>query len=224
MPGGSRREPSEVEVAVAKARVVRRRAPAAQDGAFGDSAGDVRLDLLAVRGGDQRAGLGVGVERSAERDLLGAPDDLVDEPSWSDCSTMRRAPAEQTWPECRNTAVSAKSTAVSKSASAKTTFGFFPPSSSATRLTVGAAAAIARVPERPAGERDHVDVRVLRQRRAGGGPAPRTRLATPAGSPASSSARISRTAVDGVSSLGLSTKVLPANRAGATFQIACSSG
>ncbi len=60
---------------------------------------------------------------------------------------MSRAPAEHTWPECRNTAVSAKSTAVSKSASAKTTLGFFPPSSSATRLTVDAAAAITRVPE-----------------------------------------------------------------------------
>ena len=56
------------------------------------------------------------------------------------------------------------------------------------------------------------------------GPAPRTRLATPAGSPASSSARISRMAVDGVSSLGLSTNVLPASRAGATFHDACSSG
>ena len=67
--------------------------------------------------------------------------------------------------------MSAKSTAVSKSASAKTTLGFFPPSSSATRLTVAAAAAITRVPDGDtAGERDHVDVRVLRQRRTGGGP------------------------------------------------------
>ena len=66
--------------------------------------------------------------------------------------------------------MSAKSTAVSKSASAKTTLGFLPPSSSATRLTVDAAAAITRVPDGDAaGERDHVHVRVLRQRCAGRG-------------------------------------------------------
>ena len=40
---------------------------------------DVRLDLLAVRGGDQRAGLGLVVERAAEPDPLGAADELVDE-------------------------------------------------------------------------------------------------------------------------------------------------
>ena len=46
------------------------------------------------------------------------------------------------------------------------------------------------------------------------GPAPSTRLATPAGTPASSSRPISRIAVCGVSSLGLSTKVLPGGQAG----------
>ncbi len=46
------------------------------------------------------------------------------------------------------------------------------------------------------------------------GPAPRTRLPTPAGSPASSSRRIRWIAECGVSSLGLSTKVLPAARQG----------
>ena len=66
--------------------------------------------------------------------------------SWRESSTISRAPAEQTWPECRNTAVRAKSTAVSKSASAKTTLGFLPPSSSATFFTVAAAVAMIRLP------------------------------------------------------------------------------
>ena len=56
------------------------------------------------------------------------------------------------------------------------------------------------------------------------GPAPSTRLPTPAGSPASARVSISSTAVDGVSSLGLSTKVQPAASAGATFHDVCSSG
>jgi hypothetical protein len=56
------------------------------------------------------------------------------------------------------------------------------------------------------------------------GPAPRTRLPTPAGSPASSRIRIRWTEVWGVSSLGLSTNVLPAARHGATFQEAWRSG
>ena len=59
-----------------------------------------------------------------------------------DFSTNNRAPAEQTWPECKKTAVSALSIAASISASAKTIFGFLPPSSSATFLTVSLAAAI----------------------------------------------------------------------------------
>ena len=59
---------------------------------------------------------------------------------------------------------------------------------------------------------------------AASAPAPRTRLPTPAGSPASSSSRIKMMLVCGVSSLGLSTKVFPAARQGATFHDACSSG
>ena len=55
-------------------------------------------------------------------------------------------------------------------------------------------------------------------------PSPRTRLATPAGSPSLSRMSISRMAVCGVSSAGLSTKEQPAAIAGATFQATCSSG
>ena len=55
-------------------------------------------------------------------------------------------------------------------------------------------------------------------------PVPSTRLPTPAGSPASSSSRIRWIAECGVSSLGLSTNVLPAARHGATFHDTWRSG
>ena len=103
--------------------------------------------------------------------------------------------------------------------------GFLPPSSSATFLTVPAAAAMTL---RPVASPPVNETRSTSGLSASGAPAPApapsTRLATPAGSPASASRRISRITVDGVSSLGLRTNVLPAARAGATFQDACSSG
>ena len=115
--------------------------------------------------------------------------------------------------------------AASRSASAKTMLGFLPPSSRATRFTVGAAAAMIRRP---------VTMPPVKETRSTSGasvsigptrsPAPVTRLATPVGRPTSVSASTSHIAVDGVSSLGLSTKVFPAASAGATFQAVCSSG
>ena len=142
-----------------------------------------------------------------------------------DSSTTSRAPAEQTWPECRKTAVIAMSRAVARSASAKTMLGFLPPSSRATFFTVPEAAAMMRlpVPRPPVNE-----TRSTRGSSLSGapalGPSPRTRLPTPAGSPASSSSRIRWIAVCGESSLGLSTNVQPAASAGATFQETWSSG
>ena len=56
-------------------------------------------------------------------------------------STSSREPAEQTWPAWKKAASSARSTAMSRSASAKTMLGFLPPSSSATRLKLLSAAA-----------------------------------------------------------------------------------
>ena len=55
-------------------------------------------------------------------------------------------------------------------------------------------------------------------------PGPTTTLTTPSGSPASSAIRSNSSAVSGVSSAGLSTTVLPAASAGASFQIAIASG
>ena len=117
------------------------------------------------------------------------------------------------------------SSAVSRSASAKTMLGFLPPSSSATFFTVPDAVAMIRlpVPSPPVKE-----TRSTRGSSLSGapafGPSPTTRLPTPAGRPASSSSRIRWIAVWGESSLGLSTNVQPAASAGATFQDTCSSG
>ncbi len=143
---------------------------------------------------------------------------------------MRRAPAEQTWPLWMKAALRAWSTAVSKpssvaQASAKTTLGFLPPSSRATFLTPGAAAWATLVPlTRPPVKEIRSTSGCSESRAPTECPGPVTMLATPAGSPASTSSSISAMVVIGVISLGLMTKVLPAARAGATFQLAWSSG
>ena len=55
-------------------------APAAPEhGSLPESPRHVLLDLLPVLGGDERAGLGIGVEGTAEADALGAAHDLVDD-------------------------------------------------------------------------------------------------------------------------------------------------
>ena len=77
----------------------------------------------------------------------------------------------------------------------------------------------------PAGERDQVDARVRGQRRTGLGPGAQDEVADAraAGRPPPAAASGgSRSA--GVSSLGLSTNVLPAARQGATFHETWSSG
>ena len=103
--------------------------------------------------------------------------------------------------------------------------GFLPPSSSATFFTVPAAAAMIA---RPVASPPVNDTRSTRGSVDSGAPAfapsPTTRLPTPDGSPASSSSFIRWMAVCGVSSLGLSTNVLPAARHGATFHDTWSSG
>ena len=136
--------------------------------------------------------------------------------SWIDSSTTSRAPAEHTWPECRKTAVSAKSSAASQVGVGEHDVGVLAaqlegdllhrlrgrghdplpvarPPVNDTRSTRGSSPSGA--PARGAGAEHQVgDARP--------------------GRPASSSSRISRIAVCGVSSLGLSTKVLPAARRG----------
>ena len=124
-----------------------------------------------------------------------------------------------------NAAVSALSTAVSKSASAKTMLGLFPPSSSATFFMLPAAP---RIRARPA------SMPPVREMRSTSGlsasawptrpPGPRTRLTTPAGTPASSSSRVRWIAVSGVTDAGFMTVVLPAASAGAIFHDSWRSG
>ena len=93
-----------------------------------------------------------------------------------------RAPAEHTWPECRKTAVRAKSSATSRSASAKTMLGFLPPSSSATLFTVAAAAAMIARPVWSPPVNETRSTRGSVDRRAPAvAPAPSTRLPTPGG-------------------------------------------
>lgn len=150
--------------------------------------------------------------------------------SRTDSSTISRDPAEHTWPLWMKAALSAWSTAVSKpssvaQASANTTLGFLPPSSSATFLTDSAAARITFVPLlSPPVKETRSTPGCSASRAPTVAPGPVTMLATPAGSPASVSSAISATVVSGVISLGLITKVLPAARAGAIFQLAWSSG
>ncbi len=143
---------------------------------------------------------------------------------------MRRAPAEQTWPLWMKAALRAWSTAVSKpssvaQASAKTTLGFLPPSSRATFFTVTAAAWATFVPlMRPPVKETRSTSGCSARRAPTVWPGPVTMLATPAGRPASTSRSMRAIVVSGVISLGLTTKVLPAARAGAIFQLAWSSG
>ena len=193
------------------------RAPAApQRRALGDPAGDVRLDLLAVRGGDQRTGLGVVVERAAEADPLRAPTSSSTNSSWIDSSTTSRAPAEQTWPECRKTAVSAKSRAVSQVGVGEHHVGVLAAQLEGDLLHRGGRGGHDPLAGRQsAGERHEVDARVLAERRA----RPRAGAEHEVGDPGGQrrpprAGRISRIAVCGVSSLGLSTNVLPAARRG----------
>ena len=69
----------QVVEAVGQGRVVGAGAAAAQHGALGEPAGDVRLDLVAVRRAGERTGLGLVVERAAEPDPLRPLDERVDE-------------------------------------------------------------------------------------------------------------------------------------------------
>ena len=121
--------------------------------------------------------------------------------------------------------MSAWSTAVSKSESANTMLGFLPPSSSAIRFTVPAAAAMI---DRPVARPPVNDTMSTRGSVTSGeptsAPGPRTRLTTPSGRPASSSSPISLIVVSGVTSLGFTIAVLPAASAGASFHEICSSG
>ncbi len=140
-------------------------------------------------------------------------------------STRRREPAEHTSPWLKNTPIMAHSTAPSRSASAKTMLGDLPPSSSPTFFRLPTAALAMSWPVRVLPVKVIMSMSWLSASSwPAAGPVPRIRLAVPAGSPTSSKILNSSTADNGVSSLGLKTTQLPAASAGASFQVAISSG
>ena len=140
-------------------------------------------------------------------------------------STRMRERAQQSWPALPNTASGAAAAAASRSASANTMFADLPPSSSVTRLIVCAApAAIARPTSVEPVNAIFATSGCSTSRAPQVEPGPATTLTTPSGIPASSAIRSNSSAVSGVSSAGLSTTVLPAASAGASFQDAIVSG
>src|SRR6185312_7571477 len=112
------------------------------------------------------------------------------------------------------------SSARSRSASANTITGFFPPSSKCTRFNVGAPCAmiaepVALSPTKPIALIAGCSVSAL----PASSPMPCTVLRTPSGTPACLTSRASRSAVTGDHSAGLWTTVHPAASAGAIFQV-----
>jgi hypothetical protein len=98
-------------------------------------------------------------------------------------------------------------------------FADLPPSSCATRFTVGAARAATRVPARLEPVNDTMSTPGCAAIASPTvGPSPGTMLNTPAGTPAACIVSAHRMALNGASSDGFSTMVQPAARAGATLQ------
>ncbi|GBH18677.1 Ribonucleotide reductase alpha subunit [Pseudomonas syringae pv. actinidiae] len=99
-------------------------------------------------------------------------------------------------------------------------FGDLPPSSCVTRLTVGAAACATKAPAR---FEPVIEIMSISGCAAiappTSGPLPLTRLNTPGGRPASCTSCVNSKALNGDSSLGLSTTVQPAAMAGATLAV-----
>ena len=135
--------------------------------------------------------------------------------SYADCSTRMRERAQQSWPALSNTAIGAAAAACFRSESANTMLALLPPSSSVTRFTWSAQPAMIRLP---------TSVEPVKQTLRTAGcvtkrsptiePFPGMTVKTPSGKPASRPSSPRRIAVNGVSSAGLRTTVLPAASAG----------
>ena len=109
-------------------------------------------------------------------------------------------------------------TARARSASSRITFGDLPPSSIATGLTVAEASSETRRPARVEPVKETMSTPGCPATASPAtGPVPVRRLKTPAGRPAASITSARMKALSGVTSLGLSTTVQPAARAGATL-------
>src|SRR5258707_11713686 len=124
-----------------------------------------------------------------------------------------------------NTPNSAPSTAASQSASAKNTFGDFPPSSSVTRFRVSAALFTIILPTVALPVNAILSTPGCATSAAPAtSPIPFTTFTTPGGKPTSSSQCANSNAVNGVCSAGFRTQVQPAASAGASFHAAISNG
>ena len=131
-----------------------------------------------------------------------------------------RVGALHDWPTLRKPAATPAATARAKSASGRMTLGDLPPSSCATRLTVGAAACATSTPARVEPVIEIMSTSGCAAIAAPTcGPSPLTRLNTPAGTPASCITCAKSRALRGDSSLGLRTTVHPAASAGPTLAV-----
>ena len=129
-----------------------------------------------------------------------------------------RVRALHVWPELRKALPTPSVTACSKLASSRMTLGDFPPSSRATAFTLWDASSLTRLPARVEPVNDTMSTSGWAAMASPTtGPVPVTRLKTPAGRPTSSMISARMNAFSGVTSLGLSTTVQPAARAGATL-------
>ena len=138
---------------------------------------------------------------------------------------MTRVAAEHTWPALKKAPDAVCRIAVSRSASANTTLGDLPPSSSPMRVILSAAARMMNWPV--CGEPVNAILSMPRCETSAApasAPKPGMILSTPGGNPASSAACPSHSADSGVSSAGLSTTVQPQAKAGAIFHTAFISG
>ncbi|CAM5519154.1 hypothetical protein FALB51S_04023 [Frigidibacter albus] len=141
-------------------------------------------------------------------------------------STRTRLPATQTWPALNRMVRAMQSAARLRSASAKTSCGLLPPSSSVIGLTPLRAifsmiADPATVePVKLTLPMPVCPVRALPVVR----PSPRTTLTSPAGMPACTDSSAMRSVAKGVISDGFSTTALPAASAGPSFQPAIEIG
>ena len=206
----------QVVEAVGERGVVGARAAAAQHGALGEPGGDVRLDLVAVRGAGERAGLGLLVERAAEPDPPGPLDELVDElvvdrlldqqpgAGRADLAGVQEDRGQREVERHLEVGVGEDDVGVLAAELERDLLhgagggGHDPPAG-----------------RQAAGERDQVDARVLGERRAGARPRRRARgCRRPAGRPASSSSRIRWIAVCGRELAGLEHEGVAGRQAG----------
>jgi hypothetical protein len=131
-----------------------------------------------------------------------------------------RVGALQDWPTLRKAAATPAGTARARSASGRIRLGDLPPSSWATRLTVGAAAWATSTPARVEPVIEIMSTSGCADSAAPtSGPLPFTRLNTPGGMPASCTTSANSKALRGDSSLGFRTTVHPAARAGPTLAV-----